>query len=256
MAGRFVWYDLMTTDLEGGLAFYAKVLGWSSVNSGMPGPTYMVISAGPIPVAGSMQLTPQMQAQGARPAWIGYVAVDDVDATAAQAVSLGGAVHVPPQDIPGVGRFAMIADPHGAVINLFKPNPAYPQPPEAPAGTPGHTGWRELLAVDWPSAFDFHSALFGWTKGDAVDIGPMGTYQLFKATAEADTGGMFNKPAEVPVSFWLYYFNVKSVAAAIPLVKAGGGAILMGPMQVPGGSWIVQCLDPQGAMFALTSEQA
>jgi len=254
MAGRFVWYDLMTTDLEAGLAFYGDVVGWSSASAGLPGPDYRMINAGPMPIGGAMQLTAEMGEQGARPGWVGYVAVDDVDASAQQAVTLGGVVHVAPQDIPGAGRFAMIADPQGAVINLFTRHPAVPKRPDPPLGARGHIGWRELLASDWTAAFDFYSAMFGWTKGEPFDMGEMGTYQLFRAPGDGDTGGMFNRPPEVPVSFWLYYFNVESVVAAIERVKAGGGTVLMGPMQVPGGSWIVQCLDPQGAMFALTSE--
>jgi uncharacterized protein len=254
MTGAFVWYDLMTSDLTAGRAFYDAVIGWNSRDSGLPGDKpYWLFSAGLNPVAGAMQLTREMTAQGARPGWMGHVQVENVAAKVDQAVALGGRVHMPETPVPGVGWFAIIADPQGAVISLFKLHPAYPQGPKTDPQTPGHAGWRELLASDWPAVFDFYSAMFGWTKGEAIDIGPMGSYQLFKAPGGADTGGMFNKPADVPVSFWLYYFNVESCVAALERVKAGGGQVLMGPMQVPGGSWIAQCMDPQGAMFAVTS---
>jgi predicted enzyme related to lactoylglutathione lyase len=85
-------------------------------------------------------------------------------------------------------------------------------------------------------------------------MGPMGIYQIFSADGPP-IGGMFNKPAAVPVSFWTYYFNVPAVEPAAERVKAGGGQIINGPMEVPGGSWIVQCKDPQGAVFALVGKR-
>jgi predicted enzyme related to lactoylglutathione lyase len=252
MSGRFVWYDLMTTDLAAATAFYDRVVGWNSRDAGMPGPTYMLFNRGELPVAGAMQLTDEMCSAGARPGWMGHVGVDDVDASAAKAVELGGRIHVPPQDIPGVGRFSIISDPQGAVVSLFQGLPTYPQAPRPPS-EPGYPGWRELLATDWEAAFDFYSALFGWTKDQAVDLGPMGTYQLLNTGAPPAGGAMFNKPADIPAPFWMYYFYVESIGAGAERVKAGGGKVLMGPHEVPGGSWIVQCMDPQGAMFALVA---
>jgi predicted enzyme related to lactoylglutathione lyase len=163
----------------------------------------------------------------------------------------GGAVHREPEDIPGVGRFAVVADPQGAVLMLFKDSSGEAMPAVVP-GTPGHVGWHELYADDWPAALAFYADLFGWSRGTAVDMGPMGTYQLFACGAGgAEVGGMMNRPAGVPGPCWLYYFNVAAVDAAVARVTGLGGQVLNGPMQVPGGSWIVQCADPQGAAFAL-----
>ena len=117
-------------------------------------------------------------------------------------------------------------------------------------GAPGHVGWRELHAGDGPSAFDFYSGLFGWTKEEAMDMGAMGIYQTFK-TAGEQGGGMMTKMPQSPRPFWLYYFNVDAIDAASTRTKDAGGQIINGPMQVPGERWIVQGLDPQGAMFAL-----
>ena len=157
-----------------------------------------------------------------------------------------------PADIPEVGRFSVVADPQGAIFILFKPSGADNNP--APPGTPGHVGWHELYAADWASALDFYAARFGWTKADAVDMGAMGTYQLFAAGGEP-IGGMMNKPDIIPSPVWLFYFNVTEVDAAVGRVNAHGGQVLNGPLQVPGGSWIVQCMDPQGAMFALVARK-
>ena len=90
-----------------------------------------------------------------------------------------------------------------------------------------------------------------------MDMGPMGIYRIFDEGdhKKMGDGGMMTKPAQMPVSAWGFYFNVDSIKAAVERVKAGGGKILNGPHQVPGGSWIVQAQDPQGAMFALTSNR-
>jgi predicted enzyme related to lactoylglutathione lyase len=251
--GGFTWYELMTTDTVAAKAFYSKVVGWGTQDVPMPGMTYTLLTMGEMRIAGLMELTEQARKMGAPPGWLGYVQVDDVDATTAQAKSLGGSVHMPPMDVPDVGRFSVIADPQGAALGLFKWAIAdMGQAPEP--GMAGSTGWHELMATDWEKAFAFYSKLFGWQKADAMDMGPMGTYQLFSIGGQ-QVGGMFNKPPAVPACFWLYYFNVADFDAATERAKAGGGTVINGPMQVPGGSWIVQCTDPQGAMFALVGQK-
>ena len=246
---NFVWYDLMTTDSKAAEAFYSSVVGWRAQDAGMPDRSYTILHVKETPVGGLMPLPKEAGAAGARPIWNGYVAVDDVDAVAKRVAQASGTVHRGPEDIPGVGRFAVVADPHGASFMLFKgATDAQPQPP-AP-GTPGHIGWHELHAGNGEKAFAFYSGLFGWSKADAMDMGPMGVYQIF-ATDSAPVGGMMTKTESFPAAMWLYYFNVDDIEAAATRVKDHRGKVLNGPMEVPGGSWIIQCSDPQGAMFAL-----
>lgn len=248
--GKFVWYDAMTSDLKAAETFYKAVIGWNMVDAGMPDRKYTLLSAGAVMVGGLM---PVPEGVDAKPCWFGYIGVDDVDEYAARVVKAGGAIHREPSDIPNVGRFAMAADPHGAVFILFKGTGS--EAPASPApGTPGHTGWHELHAGNMESDFAFYASLFGWTKAEAIDMGPMGTYQLF-ATGGAPVGGMMNKMPQIAHPFWLYYFNVDAVSAGIDRVAKAGGKLLMGPQEVPGGMWIAQCLDPQGAMFAILSSQ-
>ncbi|WP_448187334.1 VOC family protein [Azospirillum sp. sgz301742] len=254
--GKFVWYELMTADMKAAEDFYRGVIGWGSRDAGVPGVSYTLFTAGESPVSGVMILPEQARAAGARPGWIGYVAVDDVDAYAGKVQEAGGRVYRAPDDIPGVGRFAILADAQGAVFALFKTACSGEAPPPVAAGTPGHAGWHELYAADGPTAFDFYAKIFGWVKADAVDMGPMGTYQLFAPGGEEGGpafGGMMTKPDAVPVPFWNYYFNVEAINAAVERVTSRGGQIINGPHQVPGGSWIVQGLDPQGAMFSLVA---
>jgi predicted enzyme related to lactoylglutathione lyase len=246
----FVWYELVTTDREAAEAFYRAVIGWTSQDSGHPEMPYTIMIAGDQHVAGVMTLPPEACDQGGRPGWVGYIGVDDVDAATIRLRQAGGAVYREPDDIPNIGRFSLVADPQGAVFVLFQPLNGENSP--APMGTPGHIGWRELYAADGATAFDFYASQFGWTKAESMDMGPMGIYQLFAAGSEA-IGGMMTKPEHIPAPFWLYYISVPEIDAAAARVTANGGQVLFGPIEVPGGAWIIQCMDPQGAMFALVA---
>jgi hypothetical protein len=148
-----------------------------------------------------------------------------------------------------VGRFSVVADPFGAVFMLFHAGPEFAMPADGKG--PGFIAWRELMAGDLEKAWAFYAGLLGWTKDTDHDMGPMGPYRLFKTGGADNAGGMMTKPADLPASFWTYYFSVDGVRAAADRVAASGGTVINGPMQVPGGDWIVQALDPQGATFAL-----
>jgi predicted enzyme related to lactoylglutathione lyase len=251
--GRFVWYELMTTDMEAAKAFYAEIVGWGTQDASMPGMAYTLFTAGGASVSGLMGLSEYARKSGLRPGWLGYVGVSDVDATADRIKELGGAVHVPPTDIPNISRFSVAADPQMATIALFKWLEGGQQQPPA-LDAPGGVGWHELLAADWERAWPFYRDLFGWQKAQADTIA-MGTYQRFSAGGET-IGGMATKPVTEPVPFWLYYFNVGDIDVAMRRVRAGRGEILNGPIEVSGGKWVVQCTDPQGAIFALVGKRS
>jgi predicted enzyme related to lactoylglutathione lyase len=251
--GRFVWYELMTTDIESAKAFYADVVGWGARDASMPGLAYSLFTVGDFPVTGLTNAPEDARRAGVTPHWIGYVGVDDVDATVDRIKQLGGAVYVQPTDVPDISRFSVVADPQMATLALVKGLKSG-QAQSAGPGAPGRVGWHELLATDWEKAFAFYGELFGWQKADS-HFGAMGTYQGFSAGGEP-IGGMFTKPATLPLPFWLYYFNIDDVQAAAKRVEAGGGQILYGPTAVPGGPWIVHCTDPQGAIFALLDRRS
>jgi predicted enzyme related to lactoylglutathione lyase len=246
--GRFVWYELITTDVPAAVAFYIKVMGWGAWDASVPGKAFILFSDGKASVGGLTQLSDDARETGTAPTWIGYVGVDDVDATADRITRLGGTVHVPPTDVSDISRFSIFADPQTTRLALFKwLKPGQGQPTEPDAR--GHVGWHELIAADWEKALAFYGELFGWQREDA-DIGDTDEYQLFSAGGQT-IGGMVTKPPTIPDPFWLYYFNIGDIDAAAQRVKAGGGQILDGPTEVPGGSWIIRCVDPQGALFAL-----
>lgn len=246
--GRFVWYDLMTSDPKKAEAFYTKVMGWGTQPfEGMP---YTMWTRDGAPIGGVGQVEPPTMP----PHWIAYVAVPNVDAAVTQAEGLGGQTIVPGTDIPTVGRFAVLADPQGAVFSVFTPNDGSQGPgPEADPKI-GQFSWHELTTTDHKNAFAFYQAMFGWEKTGEHDMGPMGMYFIFGRNGR-ELGGMFNLTADMKMPpNWTLYVRVDSADAAVERVKANGGQLLNGPMEVPGGDRIAQCMDPQGAAFAVHSK--
>ena len=249
MSGRFIWYELLTSDPGAAATFYGEVLGWKAIDSGQEGMDYQILNIGGVGVGGLMALPPGALESGMRPGWLGYVSVEDVDERVAEIVAAGGALRMPAMDLPGVGRFALVADPQGASLYVMTPNGDGPARSFAP-GKPGHGGWHELHTKDWEAALAFYRGQFGWDEAEAMDMGSMGTYLLFNFGSGEAVGGMFNE-SDAPRPYWLYYFNVDDIEAAGKRVKANGGDMMMEPHQVPTGDWIIQARDPQGAMFAL-----
>jgi uncharacterized protein len=245
--GHFAWYELLTTDRAAAGAFYGKVIGWGVKDASVPELAYTVLTADDIPVSGLMDLPEEGRRLGATPRWIGYIAVDDIDATAAQIKHLGGTIMVPPTD-SNIGRISVVADPQRATFALVT-GLTYGDGQPGGLEQPGRVGWHELLAEDRNRIFDFYGELFGWQKANA-ETDPADLYQLFSAAGQT-IGGMLTKLPSVSQPFWLHYFNVDDIGAAARRVEAGGGRVLQGPIELPDGCWIARCADPQGALFAL-----
>jgi predicted enzyme related to lactoylglutathione lyase len=245
--GRFVWYELITTDMAAAKAFYAEVLGWGAQDAGHD---YTLFTAAGTTVSGLMYLSEEARRIGLRPSWLGYVGVDDVDAAAERARQLGGTAY-PPMEIPNVSRLSVAIDPQKATIGVLKWLNGRRDPPELNAL--GRVGWHELRVDNWETAWPFYSELFGWQKVPA-ETGAEGTYQPFSAGG-VTIGGTLKMPPTVSAPFWLYYFNVGDIDDAAKRVRSRGGAILDGPAEVLGGRWILQCADPQGAVFALEGKR-
>lgn len=248
---RFFWYELMTPDPEAASRFYEDVIGWRVEDPAGTTGDYRHIHAGGVPVGGIMPLpAPEMPA-----AWTGYVHVEDVDDKVRRLTAAGGTVLRAAEDMENVGRFAVVADPGGAVFQLMAPVTREDDPAPPPPWEPGTIGWRELYsAAGEEAAFAFYESLLGWETITAMDMGEMGKYRIF-GKGEEQMGGMMDKPPQMPRSAWLFYVCVEGIDAAAARIGEAGGQILMGPHEVPGGSWIVQAMDPQGAMFALVSNR-
>ena len=248
--GRFVWYELMTSDPKAAIAFYSEVIGWKTQPFG-EGSDYTMWMGSQGPLGGVMQLPEAAKQMGAPPHWMSNVIVDDVDATLAKVKELGGRVYKEAEDIPTVGRFGVIADPQGASIAIFKPSGTMAPHDETKQG---EFSWNELITTDKTLAMKFYGAIFGWQKLVEHDMGPMGTYMLF-GVGDKPLGGMFNKTSDMPMPpSWVYYIQVDDLEASVGRVTSNGGKLVNGPMDVPGGTRIAQCTDPQGVVFALHAE--
>ena len=250
--GRFAWYELLTTDIQSAKIFYTKVMGWGVLDASAPGRPYTLLTAGDTLVGGLMELASEARQSGVGSGWIGYVEVSEVNTIAERVKRLGGAVHVPPTDVPGISRFCIFADSQAARLGMLKwPKPAHGQSPAS--GGREHVAWHELLAANWEKALDFYVGLFGWQKA-GTKTGDFGTYQMFSASRQT-IGGISTKPPAIRAPLWLYYFHVDDLDAATGRVAAAGGKILDDPFELSGGCWTVPCADPQGAIFALEGKR-
>jgi hypothetical protein len=245
--GSFVWYDHLTPKPEAAIAFYADVVGWQTQPFGEG--SHYVMWVGPQgPLGGVMELPDEAAKMGAPPHWMGNVQVENVDATVALIKKLGGKIHKEPEDIPSVGRFAVIADPQGAFLSIFQPTGAMAAHDSSKSG---EFCWSELVTSDSAAAFEFYAELFAWRILEEMDMGPMGAYRIF-GLGERRLGGMMTAPKGMAMPpMWLYYVDVSDFDAAVGRATQRGAKITSGPMEVPGGAKIVQLMDPQGAAFAL-----
>lgn len=252
--GDFIWYELLTSDADAAQAFYGKVLGWTFADSGQAAMDYRIVSAGEHAIGGLMAITKDMADHGARPTWLGYVAVDDVDATAADIERRGGRTLMGGMDIPMVGRIAMVADPDGAPFYVMKPagqGKSLAFADDRPRV--GHCAWNELRTADQARAWSFYGDLFGWKHEGEMDMGPMGAYQFIRHGSVV--GAMMTNPPGAPPPGWGQYFRVADIDAAKSAVEGAGGQVIRGPDEIPGGDFSMNCVDPFGAMFGLVGKR-
>jgi uncharacterized protein len=253
LLGRPVWYELMTTDTGAAETFYKKVVGWSAAPFPESPNQYTVFKrSGDVQVGGLM---PRPQGMNMPPFWSMYVAVPNLEDAAKQIEKLGGSDLSGVIEVPTVGRMQMLKDPQGAAFYIIQPQPSEAGREET-APEIGEASWHELITTDAEAAMKFYHDVFGWQPSEAMDMGEMGKYQMFNRP-HGMIGGMMNKPpamAQVP-PHWLIYFRVPDINAAADRVKKNGGTVVNGPMEVPGGDWILNAIDPQGAAFALHAKK-
>lgn len=244
--GTPIWYELMTSDPDAAKTFYDAVVGWTiEAEPAMPGMDYrMITTSGGDNAGGVMRLTDEMIAGGAKPGWFFYIGVDDVDATVEKAKAAGAGVIMPAWTIEGVGRMALLHDPQGI--------PFYVMRGASPADSTaydrmalGKCNWNELTTDDQQGALDFYGEVFGWTYPDTMPMGAMGDY-VFIDVAGTQIGAIMQRPADAPPANWRFYFRSPDIEAAADKVKAGGGTVLHGPQDVPGGDRIIVVSDPEG----------
>lgn len=250
--GEIIWYELMTSDADRAAAFYGAVIGWQVGTPPPGGPDYRMIVAPNGNAGGMLQLDAAMLQGGASPTWLAYFGVDDVDASVAGIVAAGGKVLVPACDAAGVGRIAMVTDTQGVPFYVMRGATEGATSSVYQRHGLGHVGWNELLAPDADAALGFYHRQFGLTRMGGMPMGEMGEYSFIGHDGGAPIGAIMRVPPGAKPG-WGFYFRVDDVDAARDRVEAAGGAVVMEPMDVPGGERVLQAVDPDGAVFGLVS---
>ena len=254
--GTPIWFELTTGDQDAAGDFCRAVFGWSIAPSPMAEHGGYRIASAP----DGEGIAGLMAAEGGMPTgWLIYFGVADVDAAAARIAELGGAIHMGPQDIPHVGRFAYATDPQG--VGFYIMRGASPEDSTAfkqmagEAGV-GHGVWVELATPDPDAALAFYGALFGWAKQGAMPMGDMGDYTFIGRHADDRPGAMMSSTATGAPPRWTMYFQVSDIDAAIAAAQAEGGALLQGPDEIPGGSFSASIADAAGLPVGVVGPRA
>lgn len=252
--GKPIWYELLTSDVDAAKKFYGDIVGWTTTAFPSPdgGMQYTIFNVGETGVGGLAELPEGAPTSG--PAWLSYFYVADVDASVAEVEKAGGKTHMPPTDLPGVGRIALVNDPQGVLFYVMTPDPSMPDQESTvfSANLPGRCSWNELVTSDQKAALPFYSSLLGWTSKEAMPMGEMGDY-TFIDCGDVRLGAMMDRASPEQPLKWTFYYAIPDVDAAVDKVKAGGGSVIMGPMDVPGGQRIILAVDPQGASVGFVS---
>jgi len=249
--GAPIWYELLSDDAEASKAFYEDVVGWK-VHPPQPGDDkgYRTIDTGSGFVGGLMPLNESMRAGGAKPTWLFYIGVEDVDATAKKVEAAGGTILMAPFDIPDVGRVAMINDPQGIPLYIMRGSVDSASAAFERHGM-GKCNWHELATPDQAAAHAFYEQVFGWKYPDKMSMGPAGDY-VFVAAADTTIGATMPRTPNGP-SGWQFYFRTPDIDVAVEKVKKAGGKIHAGPMEVPGGDKVIVASDPHGVAFGIAA---
>jgi uncharacterized protein len=247
--GRFLWYDLNSTDLGAAKAFYTAVIGWRITSASTGNSSYPMLTPDGDPIGGILELPRETRARGVGQYWLAYIGTPDVDETVAQCLKRGGGVVLPARTMPTVGRFAVLTDPHEGCFAAYTPE----QPPAADRQARfKEFSWNELYSVDPQASWKFYQELFGWEVMQDMDMGEMGNYRIYRRPGGIGLGGFCARPPGMTAqAVWQHYVHVQSIDDTIERAVSHRGRLINGPMEVPGGDRVASLLDPQGGTFAL-----
>ncbi len=235
------WVDLMVNDVDAALAFYAAAMGWRpGERSGPEFGGYAMWFADDEPVAGVGPINGDYP-----PSWTVYVGTTDIESTLNSAAASGGQVLAPAMTIGPLGKMAVLADPAMAVFGLWE---AADFGGFSRSGEPGFPAWFDVQSTDIDATRAFLRGLFGYTESSPDPAPPMADYRQLDLDGVPIMGSM--GAFAVPVSFWMTYFAVADVDAAVERATGAGGTVLHGPEDTPFGR-LATLADPEGAVFSL-----
>jgi len=246
--GTFCWPELATTDQDGAKKFYTALFGWTFDDTDMgKGMVYTRLQLKGAGVGALYTMRPE-ERKMAPPHWNSYVAVDSADASAARAKELGAKLLMEPFDVMDLGRMAVIADPQGAVFEIWE---AKKNHGAGILGEPGALCWTELMTTDTKAGEAFYTGLFPW-KATYLPMGEAGDYTVFKRGEESAAGMMAIAPQMGPVPpNWMPYFAVENCDASVTKAGGLGAKTIVPPTDIPNTGRFAVVQDPQGAVFAV-----
>jgi predicted enzyme related to lactoylglutathione lyase len=242
--GTHSWADLSTSDLEAALDLYPDLFGWEVEKQDIPGGVYAMFRLNGKDVAAASTLQEEQKQQGIPPHWNIYITVEDAEQSAKKAEAAGGTIVVPSFDVMGLGNMAVIADPTGAIFNVWEPKANIGA---QIIGDPNTISWTELLTSDTDKAGAFYAEVFGYTL---TPFGPDGGYTVFSQD-DAQVAGMMKVPADQMPPNWGIYFAVQDVDGIVQKTKAAGGQAYLEPQDMPEVGRVAVLADPQGAAFGV-----
>jgi len=250
-AGRFIWWDLMTVDIEKSATFFASLLEMDLLQP-EDDPSYLMLAPAGTeePVFGFVPINADA---GTQSHWLGYVAVPDLRASIAQVEELGGMINLGPEEDEELAaeidqQMSIITDPQGAVVGLLTDPGTVPVVDDV--RPMGFVNWIELLADDRERAASFYHELFGWEVGPEHERGDEGAaHALFHG--ERVFGLLRDLPKGSPVPpHWTFFIRVPDLDQAIVRARELGGFMYEDPANVDGGRRVI-LLDPTGAPVTL-----
>jgi uncharacterized protein len=246
LPGKFVWFEHLSNDIPRARKFYDALFGWHTESMPIGDQRYSMILNGDGTTSTGIGGYGNAAA-GARPSWMSYLSVSDVDASYRDALAAGAKGLSAPMDYGPVGRGATLADPTGAVFSIWKS--AEGDAPDQEKTPIGAWCWNELWTVDDQRALAFYGRVFGYNH-EAMDMGPAGTYYMLK-TGSAARGGLMRSVDPKAPSMWLPYVAVADCDATAVRVKALGGQVLSAPQDIPNIGRFAIAQDPLGAAIAM-----
>ena len=256
-AGRPIWLDLATHDVEGARAFYGELLGWTFADQGEDFGHYHLVEKDGAPVGGIMSTFMCPEGPTTEPtaptAWNVYLHDEDVAATVEKVESAGGTLVFGPMDVADQGRQAFVVDPAGAHLGLWQP---IRMPGFELSLAPGTPVWFESMSWDFDAALPFYRDLLGWDVSwlaGSPDSAGDGWRYVTNGAGDDAVAGLGDASAFLPPqmpSQWRVYFAVDDADATIERVCRLGGSVHSGPDDSPFGR-VAQVIDPQGALFLI-----
>lgn len=242
-AGKLIWFDLLTDNVDAAKQFYGSVFGWKFTDVPDSQRRFSVITVGNERIGGIFQPVASPP-KGVRPHWLTFISVPDADAAARYAKSNGGTVMSGPTSVPARGTHVVLRDPQGAMVGVLKSDSGDPR--DEPA-QPGEFLWADLFASKPAEAAAFYQGLANWTPSAPSGIN---SDRMIMNSGGFSRAGIKPLP-DAARPGWLPYVQVDNVPSTLKRVKSAGGKVLVPPSPDLLDGRLAVIADPQGGVIGI-----